>query len=173
MVSHRSHNFSIAFPKFYSTSFSPPFQSPQRFFHKCSSSFTQSSHSLPDVSINLSFHFINFSSVLPWCYSISPSLPLCYLSVPNAYPNTPPTIPTVAPYKWFCSFLPWLTAIFHCFSIVSRVLYAIMVPHRSLNFSIVFPSHKFPSFYSYSPPARLGLLDFIRALARLLLLLLD
>ena len=27
---------------------------------------------------------------------------------------------------------------FHCFSIVSRVLYAIMVPHRSLNVSIVF-----------------------------------
>ena len=37
----------------------------------------------------------------------------------------------------------------HCFSIVSRVLYAIMVPHRSLNFSIVFPSHQFPSFYFY------------------------
>ena len=35
---------------------------------------------------------------------------------------------------------------FHCFSIVSRVLYAIMVPHRSLNFSIVFPPHQFPSF---------------------------
>ena len=38
---------------------------------------------------------------------------------------------------------------FHCFSIVSRVLYAIMVPHRSLNFSIVFPSHQFPSIYFY------------------------
>ena len=38
---------------------------------------------------------------------------------------------------------------FHCFSIVARVLYAIMVPHRSLNFSIVFPSHQFPSFYFY------------------------
>ena len=38
---------------------------------------------------------------------------------------------------------------FHCFSIVSRVLYAIMVPHRSLNFSIVFPPHQFPSFYFY------------------------
>ena len=38
---------------------------------------------------------------------------------------------------------------FHCFSIVSRVLYAIMVPHRSLNFSSVFPSHQFPSFYFY------------------------
>ena len=58
-------------------------------------------------AINLSFHFINFFSVLPWCYSISPSLPLCYLSVSNAYPNAPPTIPTVAPYKRFCSFLPW------------------------------------------------------------------
>ena len=53
-------------------------------------------------AINLSFHFINFSSVLPWCYSISPSLPLS-----NAYPNAPPTIPTVAPYKQFCSLLPW------------------------------------------------------------------
>ena len=58
-------------------------------------------------AINLSFHFINFSSVLPWCYSISLSLPLYYLSVSNAYPNARPTIPTVAPYKWFCSFLPW------------------------------------------------------------------
>ena len=58
-------------------------------------------------AINLSFHFINLSSVLPWCYSISPSLPLYYLSVSNAYPNAPPTIPTVAPYKWFCSCLPW------------------------------------------------------------------
>ena len=38
---------------------------------------------------------------------------------------------------------------FHCFSIVSRVLYTIMVPHRSLNFSIVFPCHQFPSFYFY------------------------
>ena len=38
---------------------------------------------------------------------------------------------------------------FHCFSIVSRVLYAIMVPHRSFNFSIVFPPHQFPSFYFY------------------------
>ena len=38
---------------------------------------------------------------------------------------------------------------FHCFSIVSRVLYAKMVPHRSLNFSIVFPSHQFPSIYFY------------------------
>ena len=37
----------------------------------------------------------------------------------------------------------------HCFSIVSRVLYAIKVPHRSLNFSIVFPSHQFPSLYFY------------------------
>ena len=38
---------------------------------------------------------------------------------------------------------------FHCFSIVSRVLYAIMVPHRSLKCSIVLSSHQFPSFYSY------------------------
>ena len=77
------------------------------FFHNFSSNFTQSSHSLRDVSIHLSFQFIIFSSVLPWCYSISPSLPLCYLSVSNAYPNAPLTIPTVVRYNRFCSFLPW------------------------------------------------------------------
>ena len=38
---------------------------------------------------------------------------------------------------------------FHCFSIVSRVLYAIMVPHRSLKCSIVVPSYRCPSFHSY------------------------
>ena len=59
------------------------------------------------VPINLSLHSINLSSVLPWCYWISPSLPLYYLSVSNAYPNAPPTISTVAPYKRFCPFLPW------------------------------------------------------------------
>ena len=46
---------------------------------------------------------------------------------------------------------------FHCFSIVSRMLYAIMVPHRSLNFtwhhftlSLFFPpfSLRFPIFFS-------------------------
>ena len=64
---------------------------------------------------------------------VSPSLPFYYLSVSNAYPNAPSTIPTVAPYKRFCSFLPWFffcastpwwshieTAIFpwlfHCFT---------------------------------------------------------
>ena len=68
---------------------------------------------------------------------------------------------------------------FHCFSIVSRMLYAIMVPHRSLNFtwhhftlSLFFPpfllafqsifqafysnfpllSHFFPLFYVKVPP---------------------
>ena len=93
-----------------------------------------------------------FSGVLPWCFSISPSLPLCYFSVSNAYPNAPPTIPTVAPYKRFCSFLPWsyfrastpwwshvgtsiFPLLFHCFT--------------RLNFSIVFPSHQIQSFYFY------------------------
>ena len=38
---------------------------------------------------------------------------------------------------------------FHCFSIVSRVLYAILVPHRSLKCSIVVPSYRCPSFHSY------------------------
>ena len=54
---------------------------------------------------------------------------------------------------------------FHCFSIVSRMLYAIMVPHRSLNFTwhhftlslfflSPFPllSHFFPLFYVKVPP---------------------
>ena len=47
---------------------------------------------------------------------------------------------------------------FHCFSIVSRVLYAIMVPHRSLNFSMVFRPFTlillgiiFQAFYSNFP----------------------
>ena len=31
---------------------------------------------------------------------------LDFFSVSNAYPNAPSTIPTVAPYKRFCSFLP-------------------------------------------------------------------
>ena len=82
--------FSIAFP----------------FFSHCFTSYSLIfSIVYPIVcAINLSFHFINFSSVLPWCYSISPSLPLCYPSVSNAYPNAPSTIPTVAPYKRFCWF---------------------------------------------------------------------
>ena len=71
----------------------------------------------PDFSICLfdsSMVLFNFSAVLidfPWFCSIllgfCSILPLCYLSVSNAYPNAPPTIPTVAPYKRFCSFLPW------------------------------------------------------------------
>ena len=87
--------FSIAFP----------------FFSHCFTSYSLIfSIVCPIVyAINLSFHFINFSSVLPWCYSISPSLPLCYPSVSNAYPNAPSTISTVAPYKRFCSFLPWFS----------------------------------------------------------------
>ena len=58
--------------------------------------------------------------------------------VSNAYPNAPSTIPTVAPYKRFSSFLPCFFSVlllhsghtskqqvFHCFSIVSRMLYAV------------------------------------------------
>ena len=48
----------------------------------------------------------------------------------NAYPNAPPTIPTVAPYKRFCSFFSMV--LFLCF-------YSIVVTHRNRNFSIVFP----------------------------------
>ena len=90
---------------------------------------------------------------------------LDFSSVSNACPNAPSTIPTVAPYKQFCSFPPWIFSVlllhsghtsklqfFHCFSIVSRVLYAIMVPHRSLNFTwhhlIILPSPY--SFYRFS-----------------------
>ena len=78
---------------------------------------------------------------------------LDFSSVSNACPNAPSTIPTVAPYKRFCSFPPWFFSVlllhsghtsklqfFHCFSIVSRVLYAIMVPHRShFTISLFFP----------------------------------
>ena len=102
---------------------------------------------------------------------------LDFSRVSNAYPNAPSTIPTVAPYKRFCSFLPcFFSALllhsghtsklqfFHCFSIVSRMLYAIMVPHRSLNFtwhhftlSLFFPPFLlafqsiFQAFYSNFP----------------------
>ena len=81
-------------------------------------------------AINLSFHFINFSSVLPWCYSISPSLPLCYLSVSNAYPKAPPTIPTVAPYK---------TVLLVSSMVLFPCLYSIVVTHRNRNFPLLFP----------------------------------
>ena len=100
-------------------------------------------------AINLSFHFINFSQ----CFAM---VLLDFSSVSNAYPNAPSTIPTVAPYKRFCSFLPWFFSVlllhsghtsklqfFHCFSIVSRVLYAIMVPHRSL-----YSFHRFSSRFN-------------------------
>ena len=53
---------------------------------------------------------------------------LDFFSVSNAYPNAPSTIPTVAPYKRFCSFLPCFFSVlllhsghtsklqlFHCF----------------------------------------------------------
>ena len=76
-------------------------------------------------TINFSFHFSDVSSVLPQCCSISPFhhffqcfamvlldfsiIPLCYPSASNAHPNAPSTIPTVAPHKRFCSFLPWFS----------------------------------------------------------------
>ena len=90
----------------------------------------------------VSFHVIKslqcFAMVL---LDFSIIFPSCYPSVSNAYPNAPSTIPTVAPYKRFCSFLPWFSIpffyihsgptsklqFFHCFSIDPRVLYAIMV----------------------------------------------
>ena len=36
-------------------------------------------------------------------------IPLCYPSASNAHPVAPSTIPTVAPHKRFCSFLPWFS----------------------------------------------------------------
>ena len=197
--SHRSRNFAIVFPLFDSTSsaqslnFSIAFHrsTSKPFFSLLFHSFTRHHFplhsSLPSVfftvfppvllnrpivyAINLSFHFINFSSVLPWCYSISPSLPLYYLSVSNAYPNAPPTIPTVAPYKRFCSFLPWFyfrastpqwshieTAIFpllfHCFTRALRdngptsepqFFHCFSTPSISILLLLFYTWHHFPS----------------------------
>ena len=141
------------------------------FFHRFSSRF---------CAINLSFHFINFSSVLPWCYSISPvCLTLFQMHLPQSL--------QLHCINGFARFLHGFFSVlllhsghtsklqfFHCFSIVSRVLYAIMVPHRShftiispilstvsprvlinfpsvlLKFSIAFPF--FPLFYVKVPP---------------------
>ena len=61
------------------------------------------------MSLSIYLSISSFFPALPWCYSISPSLPLCYLSVSSAYPNAPLTIPTVARYNRFCSFLPWFS----------------------------------------------------------------
>ena len=96
--------------------------------------------------------------VLSECFAM---VLLDFSSVSNAYPNAPSTIPTVAPYKPFCLFLPCFFSVlllhsghisklqfFHCFSIVSRVLYAIMVP-PSILLGIILPSpysfHRFAS----------------------------
>ena len=103
---------------------------------------------------NLFFHcFVQFR----WVCSI---LQLYYRSVFNAYemhlPQSAPLhrLNRFAPFfHGFISVLPLhsrhtsKSQFFHCFSIVSRALYAIMVPHRSLNFSIVFSCHQFLSFY--------------------------
>ena len=87
---------------------------------------------------------------------------LDFSSVSNACPSAPSTIPTVAPYKRFCSFLPWFffsvlllhsghtskLQFFHCFSIVSRNALRDNGPtsepqfylaHQNCNFSIAFP----------------------------------
>ena len=127
MVSHRSHIFFHCFSIVLLDIIFPSIPVSPVFF------FTV----FPPVLLNrpivyaifLSFHVIIFSSVLPWCYSISPSLPLYYPSVSNVYPNAPPTIPTVAPYKRFCPFLPWLFPRF----------YSIVVTHQNCIFSIAFP----------------------------------
>ena len=65
---------------------------------------------LPDSSMvlfNLSAVLIHFSMVLFNFAPVCSILQLCYRSVFNAYPNAPTTILTIAPYKRFCSFLPW------------------------------------------------------------------
>ena len=140
------HCFSIANgltskPQFFSIAFP----------HSFSSSFTQSSNSLRYQFI-LPFHqfFQFFAMVLV----ISVCLTLTQMHLPQSLPLH--RINGIA--RFFHGFISVLLLhsghtskpqFFHCFSIVARVLYAIMVPHRSLNFSIVFPSHQFPSFYSY------------------------
>ena len=109
-------------------------------------------------AINLSFHFITFHSVLPWCYSISSvCLTLTQMHLPQSL-----QLHRINGFaRFFHGFFSVLLLhsghtsklqFFHCFSIVSRVLYAIMVPHRSLNFtwhhftlSLFFP----PFFLAY------------------------
>ena len=146
MVSHRSHIFFHCFSIVYSTSFSPPFESPQCFFHNFSSNFTQSSHSLRDVSINLSFHLINFPV---FCHGVTRFLhhypyvtSVCLTLTQIHLPQSLPLHRINGFVRFFHGFISVLLLhsghtskpqFFHCF-------YAIMVPHRSLNFSIVFPS---------------------------------
>ena len=113
-------------------------------FHRFSSRF---------CAINLSFHFINFSSVLPWCYSISPvCLTLAQMHLPQSL-----QLHRINGFaRFFHGFFSVLLLhsghtsklqFFHCFSIVSRVLYAIMVPHRSLNFTWHIKTAIFPLLF--------------------------
>ena len=82
-------------------------------FHRFSSRF---------CAINLSFHFINFSSVLPWCYSISPvCLTLAQVHLPQSLQ-----------LHRINGFARFFHVFFLCF-------YSIVVTHRNCNFSIAFP----------------------------------
>ena len=133
---------------------------PSVFFQSFSSSFSQSSNSLRYQFI-LPFHqfFQCFAMVLldflhhyPYVTSV------CLTRTQMHFPQSLPLHRINGFVRFFHGFISALLLhsghtskpqFFHCFSIVARVLYAIMVPHVSLNFSIVFPSHQFPSFYSY------------------------
>ena len=98
------------------------------------------------------FDFAGFARF--YCYVTAVCLTFTQIHLPQPPPLH--RLNRLAPFfHGFISVLPLhsrhtsKSQFFHCFSIVSRVLYPIMVPYRSLNFSIVFPCHQFPSFYFY------------------------
>ena len=111
---------------------------------------TQIFHSFPIVlyAINLFFHFINFPV---FCHGVTRFLhhypyvtPVCLTLTQVHLPQSLQLHRINGFARFFHGFLSVLLLhsghtsklqFFHCFSIVSRVLYAIMVPHRSLNFT--------------------------------------
>ena len=129
MVSHRSHSF---FPLL---------------FHSFTRHHVPLHSSLPSVfftvvppvllnrpivyAINLSFHFINFSSVLPWCYSISPYPSIISVCLTLTQMHLPQSLP-LHRINGFARF-------FHGFISVLLLHNDIVVTHRNRNFSIAFP----------------------------------
>ena len=111
---------------------------------------TQIFHSFPIVlyAIYLFFHFINFPV---FCHGVTRFLhhypyvtPVCLTLTQVHLPQSLQLHRINGFARFFHGFLSVLLLhsghtsklqFFHCFSIVSRVLYAIMVPHRSLNFT--------------------------------------
>ena len=151
MVSHRSHSF---FPLL---------------FHSFTRHHFPLHSSLPSIFFTdfppQSSHSLRYQFNLPFCHGVTrflhhyPYVTSVCLTLTQIHLPQPLPLHRINGFaRFFHGFISVLllhsghtskTQFFHCFSIVSCVLYAIMVPHRSLNFSIVFPSHQFPSFYFY------------------------